>query len=96
MTLHPTGQAEGINDIDWCPGNSTVLAAVTDCGRVQIWDLAVSTIDPVIDKLTEDPVELVDLEDEIGEGKEENDLDDAFESFNKDTPPPQEEVSCWR
>jgi len=48
LRLHSTGQDFGISDISWCPGNSTVLAAVTNDAKLQIWDLDVSAIDPVI------------------------------------------------
>src|SRR3546814_2387095 len=88
MTLHATGQAEGINDMAWCPGNSTVLAAVTDGGRLQIWDLATSSIDPVIDKLTEDSIDLadvIDYEDEDHVDKNENDLEHTFQHLSKAT-----------
>lgn len=48
LRLHCTGQDFGISDVTWCPGNSTVLAAVTNDAKLQIWDLDVSAIDPVI------------------------------------------------
>eukprot|EP00607_Mallomonas_marina_P008937 CAMPEP_0182422554 /NCGR_PEP_ID=MMETSP1167-20130531/8285_1 /TAXON_ID=2988 /ORGANISM="Mallomonas Sp, Strain CCMP3275" /LENGTH=1009 /DNA_ID=CAMNT_0024600719 /DNA_START=93 /DNA_END=3122 /DNA_ORIENTATION=- len=48
LKLHCTGQEFGVSDISWCPGNSTVFAAVTRDARLQIWDLSVSAIDPVI------------------------------------------------
>jgi WD40 repeat protein len=34
-------------DVAWCPGNSTVFAAVTADGRLELWDFAVSTLRPV-------------------------------------------------
>lgn len=34
-------------DVAWCPSNSTVFAAVTADGRLELWDFAVSTLRPV-------------------------------------------------
>ncbi len=34
-------------DAQWCPGNSTAFAAATAGGRLEIWDVAVSTLKPV-------------------------------------------------
>jgi WD40 repeat protein len=33
-------------DVAWCPSNSTVFAAVTADGRLELWDFAVSTLRP--------------------------------------------------
>jgi hypothetical protein len=48
VNMHSTGQDFSVNDICWCPGNSTVFAAVTSDAKLQIWDLSVSNIDPVV------------------------------------------------
>lgn len=48
VTFHCTGQEYAVTDISWCPGNSTVFAAVTADAKLQIWDLSVSAIDPVV------------------------------------------------
>lgn len=45
--LRSSGEDFSINDICWCPGNSTVFAAVTADARLQIWDLQISALDPV-------------------------------------------------
>ena len=37
-----------ITDVAWCPDNSTVFAAVAQSGKLQIWDLSVSCLDPVV------------------------------------------------
>ena len=34
-------------DVCWSPTNSTVFASVTGNGRVDLWDVAVNTLDPV-------------------------------------------------
>lgn len=47
LKFHTTGADFAINDLAWCPGNSTVFAAVTEDGKIQLWDLNVSCIDPV-------------------------------------------------
>lgn len=36
-----------VNDVQWCPTNSTVFGTATSGGKVEIWDLAVSTLKPV-------------------------------------------------
>jgi WD40 repeat protein len=48
FNMHITGEDHAISDICWCPGNSTLFAAVSGTGKLQIWDLSVSSIDPVI------------------------------------------------
>ena len=48
FSLHVTGEDHAITDLCWCPGNSTLFAAVTAMGRLQVWDLNTSSIDPVI------------------------------------------------
>eukprot|EP00602_Paraphysomonas_sp_CaronLab_P000924 CAMPEP_0185032610 /NCGR_PEP_ID=MMETSP1103-20130426/20814_1 /TAXON_ID=36769 /ORGANISM="Paraphysomonas bandaiensis, Strain Caron Lab Isolate" /LENGTH=917 /DNA_ID=CAMNT_0027568567 /DNA_START=408 /DNA_END=3161 /DNA_ORIENTATION=- len=48
LTFHSSGEDFSINDISWCPRNSTVFAAVTADAKFQIWDISVSDIDPVI------------------------------------------------
>ena len=48
LTLHPSGDNDSVVDTVWCPGNSTVFASVTESGKLHIWDLSVSSIDPVV------------------------------------------------
>jgi WD40 repeat protein len=48
LTLHPSGDNDSVVDTVWCPGNSTVFANVTESGKLHIWDLSVSSIDPVV------------------------------------------------
>jgi WD40 repeat protein len=40
--------ASAVNGVSWCPSDSTIFASVTDDGRIEIWDLMHSTLDPVI------------------------------------------------
>lgn len=37
-----------ITDISWCQGNSTVFSCVTVDGKAQLWDLSVSSLDPIV------------------------------------------------
>merc|ERR1712224_742512 len=37
-----------MGDICWSPALSTVFGSVTADGRVDIWDLSISTLDPVV------------------------------------------------
>jgi WD40 repeat protein len=63
-----------INDICWCQDNSTVFAAVTQNGMLQIWDMSVSCLDPVVcyntsqDDVTAEKKEEIEApaEDELG------------------------------
>lgn len=48
INLHSTGEDYSINDVCWCPGNSTCLAAITSDSKLQLWDIAESAIDPVV------------------------------------------------
>ena len=36
-----------VSDICWSPTNSTIFAAVTGDGRVDVWDISANTLDPV-------------------------------------------------
>ena len=38
----------GIADVRWSPNNATVFGCVTEDGRLQIWDMSVSTLKPVL------------------------------------------------
>ena len=79
LSLRATGEDFPINDIAWCPGNSTVFACVTVDARLQLWDLSVSAIDPVISVDTTVEVETgtAALVDESGQ-----------KDKNSDSPPP--------
>ncbi|KAK9829743.1 hypothetical protein WJX72_007628 [[Myrmecia] bisecta] len=41
-----SGNSE-VNDVQWCPSSSTVFGDVTGGGRLQIWDIACSTVKPI-------------------------------------------------
>ncbi|EFJ40856.1 hypothetical protein VOLCADRAFT_77807 [Volvox carteri f. nagariensis] len=41
-----------INDVQWCPTNSTVFGSVTASGRLEIWDFSLSTVKPVMHQKT--------------------------------------------
>ncbi|CAM9678749.1 unnamed protein product [Chrysoparadoxa australica] len=56
--FHSVDLAAGVNDIAWSPTSSTIFASVAGDGRIELWDLTVSTLDPVVRvKVTEDPPE---------------------------------------
>jgi WD40 repeat protein len=71
LTMRATGEDFPVSDICWCPGNSTVFACATVDAKVQIWDLNVSSIDPVvtIDTCAEDEKERAFLEGENDDDK---------------------------
>lgn len=39
---------DAVNDVIWAPHNSTSFAAAMDDGRVELWDLAESFLDPIV------------------------------------------------
>ncbi|EER11131.1 axonemal dynein intermediate chain inner arm i1, putative [Perkinsus marinus ATCC 50983] len=43
-----TDLCDAVNDISWCPHNSTCFAGVMDDGRVELWDIHRSPLDPII------------------------------------------------
>ena len=47
LKFQSIGSDFALNDICWCPGNSTVFAAVAADAKIQLWDLSYSCIDPV-------------------------------------------------
>ena len=48
MNLHTNELSHQVNDIEWSWDTSTVFADVADDGRIEIWDLARSAIQPII------------------------------------------------
>eukprot|EP00605_Chrysophyceae_sp_TOSAG23-4_P002671 GSChrysophyteH1.ASY1.ANO1.2947.1 assembled CDS len=54
IQMRASGEDFAISDVCWCPDNSTVFAAVTQNGMLQIWDLSVSCLDPVVNYDTTD------------------------------------------
>tara|TARA_B110000305_G_C18841309_1_gene360262 strand:- start:321 stop:485 length:165 start_codon:yes stop_codon:yes gene_type:complete len=37
-----------VNDIEWSPSTSSVFASVTNDGRVEVWDLKLDNLGPII------------------------------------------------
>ena len=48
MNLHTNELSHQVNDIEWSSDTSTVFGDVADDGRIEIWDLARSAIQPII------------------------------------------------
>jgi WD40 repeat protein len=48
LSFRASGECASVSDVSWCPGNSTVFACVTMDAKLQIWDLSVSALDPVV------------------------------------------------
>ncbi|KAG1657267.1 hypothetical protein FOA52_010838, partial [Chlamydomonas sp. UWO 241] len=47
LLLFNAGNHE-VNDVQWCPTNSTVFGDVTTGGRLELWDVELSTVKPVV------------------------------------------------
>ena len=47
LSLQPTDLDAGVNSVSWSTTSPTMLASVTGDGRVMLWDLAISFIDPI-------------------------------------------------
>ena len=71
--MKASGEENAINDIAWCPDNSTIFAAVTADAKLQIWDINASSIDPLVtvDTCLDDV--LVSKKTEINEDDDDND-----------------------
>lgn len=50
FACHSLDLTDAVNDIEWSPHSSTIFSSVCDDGRVEIWDLAVSNINPIYTK----------------------------------------------
>jgi WD40 repeat protein len=48
LDFHSKGLSDVVNDIAWSPDSGTVFASVTGDGRVDVWDLDYSEIEPKI------------------------------------------------
>lgn len=48
LTCRSVDLAHAVHGISWCPSDATVFGAVTEDGRIEIWDLAHSTLDPIL------------------------------------------------
>ena len=48
MNLHTNELSHQVNDIEWSWDTSTIFGDVADDGRIEIWDLARSAIQPII------------------------------------------------
>lgn len=89
LTMRSSGDNEAVTDTVWCPGNSTVFASVTESGKLHIWDLSVSSIDPVVNYDTSsDIADDLPLEEakegEEGEGAADQDAFAALQAARKE------------
>jgi len=48
QTFHPGDLTDAVHDVCWSPLSSTVFASVAGDGRVEVWDLANSKLDPAV------------------------------------------------
>ncbi|EEY54122.1 Axonemal Inner Arm I1 Intermediate Chain Dynein [Phytophthora infestans T30-4] len=48
LTFHSVDLAKAVLGASWSPSNAGVFAAVAEDGRIELWDLIQSTLDPVV------------------------------------------------
>ncbi|KAF4705781.1 WD repeat domain 78 [Perkinsus olseni] len=48
QSYQSTDLCDSVNDIAWCPHNSTSFAGAMDDGRIELWDIHRSPLDPII------------------------------------------------
>ena len=48
ISCHSMDLTDAVNDVEWSPNMSTVFASCADDGRIEIWDIAQSTLKPLI------------------------------------------------
>jgi WD40 repeat protein len=83
-SFHSNDLADVVHDICWSPHSSTVFGSVTADGRIELWDLHVSPLDPVVRYFPEpDEDELV--VDKQEESKAENAEDDKSKDADLDS-----------
>lgn len=48
LNFRSTDLFNAVNDVEWSPKNSTSFAAAMDDGRVELWDLSETYVDPLV------------------------------------------------
>lgn len=48
FNVRAAGVDVAVADAAWCPDNSTIFASVTQDGKLQLWDLSQSRVDPIL------------------------------------------------
>ncbi|GMF41800.1 unnamed protein product [Phytophthora fragariaefolia] len=48
LTFHSVDLAQAVLSASWSPSDAAVFAAVAEDGRIELWDLAQSTLDPIV------------------------------------------------
>ncbi|KAG6617389.1 Axonemal Inner Arm I1 Intermediate Chain Dynein [Phytophthora cinnamomi] len=48
LTFHSVDLAQAVLGASWSPSDAAVFAAVAEDGRIELWDLAQSTLDPIV------------------------------------------------
>ena len=51
-SFHSVDLSDVVHDVAWSPHRSTIFASVAGDGRIEIWDLDQSTLDPVVRQFT--------------------------------------------
>ena len=56
-SFHSVDLSDVVHDVAWSPHRSTIFASVAGDGRIEIWDLDQSTLDPVVRQFTAAPAD---------------------------------------
>ena len=48
MSCHSMDLTDAVNDVEWSPSMSTIFSSCADDGRIEVWDIAQSTLKPLI------------------------------------------------
>ena len=48
QTFHSVDLSDVVHDVAWSPSSSTIFGSVTGDGRIEIWDLSTSMLDPAV------------------------------------------------
>ena len=61
LTFHSMDLSNAVHDVAWSQTHATVFASVAEDGRIEIWDLSTSALDPIVTQFLSDGVQASSL-----------------------------------